>query len=154
MLLGWITELSEGWCLSLGSQIQIGGQQSGSAAIGKPSSAAARILRLAVSAFAAAGGEAAGVDLLAGLLAAGGHAAYFNACLALVLAARTAPARDAGLAFLTRQKFDMLPIDVVVEAIVQVRHPSTVDPRNSHKCRRAPDMGFGISKESGLLYHR
>lgn len=97
-----------------------GGQQSGSAVTGKPSPAAARILRLAVNALAAAGGEAAGVDLLAGLLAAGGHAAYFNACLALVLAARTASARDAGLAFLTRQNFDTLPIDVIVEAIVQV----------------------------------
>lgn len=99
--------------------------------IGKPSPAAARILRLAVNAFAAAGGEAAGVDLLAGLLAAGGHAAYFSACLALVLAARTAPARDAGLAFLTRQNFDMLPIDVIVEAIVQVCHLCAVDPCNS-----------------------
>ncbi|BDA40960.1 hypothetical protein COCOBI_01-6140 [Coccomyxa sp. Obi] len=102
------------------NMIQLGGQESGSALIGKPSPAAARILRFAVSAFVAAGGEAAGVDLLAGLLAAGGHAAYFNACLALVLAARTASARDAGLAFLTRQNFDVLPIDVVVEAIVQV----------------------------------
>ncbi len=76
-----------------------------------------------MDALAATGGEAAGVELLGGLLAAGGHAAYFDACLAVVLGARSAAARDAGLIFLTRQPFDTLPIDVAVEAMVQVRRP-------------------------------
>lgn len=75
-----------------------------------------------MDALATAGGEAAGVELLAGLLAAGGHAAYFDACLAVVLGARGVPARDAGLTFLTRLPFEALPIDVTVEAMVQVGH--------------------------------
>lgn len=92
------------------------------AAAQKPSPAAARILGLAVDALAAASGEGAGVELLAGLLAAGGHAAYFAACLAAVLSARsTAAAREAGLNLLTHQPFETFPLDVVVEAIVLVR---------------------------------
>jgi hypothetical protein len=78
------------------------------------------ILGLALDALKLAGGAGAGMQLLSGLLAAGGPAAFFNACLAAVLAAGSAAAKEAGLSLLTRQDFETLPLPVVVEAIVQV----------------------------------
>lgn len=103
------------------AQVQVGGEGSAkSAADMKPPSAAASLLKLAVDALELQGGEAAGVDLLAGLLAAGGHATLFASCLAAVLAAGSAPAREAGLGVLAHQHFDALPLPVIAEAIIQV----------------------------------
>ena len=92
----------------------------------QPPTSALSLLRLAADALALPGGEAAGTELLGGLLAAGGVAAYFCACLGVVLACRAVSPREAGLRLLTQQPLDSLPLSVLVDAITQVPPPTCI----------------------------
>ena len=66
------------------------------------------------------GGTAAAVQLLQGIAAAGGLAAYLNACLAIVLAVESAEAKAEGMAWLTSLQLDEVSLPALTEAIVQV----------------------------------
>ena len=66
------------------------------------------------------GGTAAAIQLLQGIVAAGGLAAYLNACLAVALAADSAQAKAEGVAWLTSLQLDEMPLPALTEAIVQV----------------------------------
>ena len=66
------------------------------------------------------GGTAAAVQLLQGIAAAGGLAAYLNACLAVVMAAESAEAKVEGMAWLTSLQLDEVPMPALTEAIAQV----------------------------------
>ncbi len=78
------------------------------------------LLELAMDALALPGGEAAGAELLGGLLAAGGLAAYFGAALAIALACTQRSGAEAGLRLLTQQPLERLPLAVLVDAVAQV----------------------------------
>ena len=86
----------------------------------QPPEAAVALLELALDALALPGGDAAGAELLGGLLAAGGLANYFSAALAAVLACTQPPSLEAGLRLLTQQPAERLPLAVLVEAVSQV----------------------------------
>ena len=85
-----------------------------------PSETARLLLDFSLKTSAVPGGTAAAVQLLQGIAAAGGLAAYLNACLAVVLAAECAEAKAEGMAWLTSLQLDTLPLAALTEAIVQV----------------------------------
>lgn len=83
--------------------------------------AAESVLSLAMAAMALPGGGATGASLLESLVAPA-PAAWLGAALQCALAARgNAEGRDAVLGVLVRQPMDMLPTDVVLDALIQVR---------------------------------
>lgn len=99
--------------------MQIGNSRGGSA----PSEPAMQLFDVSVKTSAVPGGTAAAVELLQGIAAAGGVAAYLNACLAVVLASRSADAKREGLAWLTGLQLDGVPLPALTQAIVQVSTP-------------------------------
>lgn len=85
-----------------------------------PSMAAMQLLDVSLKTAAVPGGTAAAVRLLEGIAAAGGVAAYLNACLAVTLSYGSADARQQGLAWLTGLQLDDAPLPALTEAISQV----------------------------------
>ena len=82
-----------------------------------PSMAAMQLLDVSLKTAAVPGGTAAAVRLLEGIAAAGGVAAYLNACLAVTLSYGSADARQQGLAWLTGLQLDDAPLPALTEAI-------------------------------------
>ena len=85
-----------------------------------PSDAARQLFDFFLAASAVPGGTAAAIQLLQGIAAAGGVAAYLNACLAVVLAADSAEMKAEGIAWLTSLQLDDMPLPALAEAIAQV----------------------------------
>lgn len=119
-----------GICLSCCDNLQRGCSHSqailhGSRSSTGPSETARLLLDFSLETFAVPGGTAAAVQLLQGIAAAGGLAAYLNACLAVVLAAECAEAKAEGMAWLTSLQLDTVPLPSLTEAIVQVCRNTT-----------------------------
>ena len=85
-----------------------------------PSKAAMQLLDVSLKTAAVPGGTAAAVHLLEGIAAAGGVAAYLNACLAVTLSYGSPDARQQGLAWITGLQLDDAPLPALTEAISQV----------------------------------
>lgn len=122
------------WCDSLNKRgIHLQALLRGSRGSTGPSEAARLLLDFSLKTSAVPGGTAAAIQLLQGIAAAGGLAAYLNACLAVVLAAESAEAKAEGTAWLTSLQLDEVSLPALTEAIVQVLGNTTMSGSCIHE---------------------